>query len=264
MENHFMKYNLIKRATTLFAMTAAAIFALGFTTVTAAPAQGKATVVSVKGDAQYSTGGAWQALKAGMTLMSGSVIQTADGAEVNLDMGPSGVIKVEPSSTVAIDKLTVEKTAADTITETQLDVRKGKIAGKVNKQSAASRYEIKTPTGVAGIRGTTFSVASDGTVSCSSGTVIAAYVDAAGNVQTFEIPAGKKYVPGTGVVDMSQAEIDALNAATDKIKASVVDATADGRQPGNYFNRPGTAVVFVDPLTSQSSPSVPAEECNDE
>ncbi len=259
-----MKYNLIKRATTLFAMAAAAIFALGFTTVTAAPSQGKATVVSVKGEVQYSTGGAWQPLKAGMTLMSGSVIQTADGAEANLDLGPSGVIKVESGSTVSIDKLTVEKTSAETITETQLDVRKGKIAGKVNKQSTASRYEVKTPTGVAGIRGTTFSVGADGTVSCSSGTVIAAYVDANGNVQTFEIPAGKKYVPGTGVVPMSQAEIDALNAAADKIKAIIVDATADGRQPGNYFNQAGRALVFVDPLTSQSSPSEPVVECNDE
>jgi hypothetical protein len=259
MENQIMKFNLIKRATTLFAMAAAAIFALGFTTVTAAPSQGKATVVNVKGEAQYSTGGAWQPLKSGMTLMSGSVIQTAEGAEVDLDMGPSGVLKVEPSSTVSIDKLTVEKTSADTITETQLDVRKGKIAGKTKGSlSSASRYEIKTPTGVAGIRGTVFSVGADGTISCSSGgpVMTAVFVGTPPQLVTVEIKAGQKLLPGsTTPVAMSQAESAALESAAGKI---LVGRGQTALVPGGaYFTRPGNPTVFVDPLTSQASTTPP-------
>lgn len=261
-----MKFNLIKRATTLFAMAAAAIFALGFTTVTAAPSQGKATVVAVKGEAQYSTGGAWQPLKAGMTLMSGSVIQTADGAEVDLDMGPSGVLKVESGSTVSIDKLTVEKTSADTITETQIDARKGKIAGKTKGSlSSASRYEIKTATGVAGIRGTTFSVGADGTVSCSSGgpVMVAAFVN--GQLVTVPLNAGQKLLPGSSTpVPMSPEEIAALENSVKKLVLTAGSATNPNELgAGNYQTRPGNPTVFVDPLTSQASTSNGGNECNE-
>jgi hypothetical protein len=258
MENQIMKFNLIKRAKMLFAMAAAAIFALGFTTVTAAPSQGKATVVAVKGEAQYSTGGAWQPVKSGMTLMSGSVIQTADGAEVDLDMGPSGVLKVESGSTVSIDKLTVEKTSADTITETQLDVRKGKIAGKTKGSlSSASRYEIKTPTGVAGIRGTVFGVGADGTISCSSGGPVMVAVFVNGQLTTVQLGAGQKLLPGsTTPVAMSQAEIAALESAAGKIR---VGSGQTALTPGGaYQTRPGNPIVFVDPLTSQASTTNPA------
>jgi len=66
------------------------------------------------------------------------------------------VIRVTSDTVLAIDKLSSVNTGADKVTETELDLRSGKIFGAVKKQSAASRFEVKIPNGVAGIRGTIF------------------------------------------------------------------------------------------------------------
>jgi hypothetical protein len=77
---------------------------------------------------------------------------------------------------LAIDKLTAEDTGTDMVTETQLDLRAGRITGSVKKLSAASRYEIKFPTGVAGIRGTLYSITSGGVVQVGLGSVVVSYL----------------------------------------------------------------------------------------
>ena len=63
---------------------------------------------------------------------------------------------------LGIDKLTVTQTGADVVTETQLDLKAGHIFGMVKKMSAASKYEVKIPNGVAGIRGTVYDISAEG------------------------------------------------------------------------------------------------------
>ena len=55
---------------------------------------------------------------------------------------------------LAIDRVSATDTGADRVTETELDLRTGSIFFSVKKQAAASRFEIKFPNGIAGIRGT--------------------------------------------------------------------------------------------------------------
>ena len=55
------------------------------------------------------------------------------------------------NSALGIDKLTSMDTGSDSVTETQLDLKAGHIMGSVKKLSAASKYEVKIPNGVAGI-----------------------------------------------------------------------------------------------------------------
>jgi len=55
---------------------------------------------------------------------------------------------------LSIDKLTVDQTGVDTISDTQLDLKAGSIFGTVKKLAVGSKYEVKIPNGVAGIRGT--------------------------------------------------------------------------------------------------------------
>ena len=174
-----------------------------------APQQGKATVRSVKGAAEYSSGGAWAPLKPGAILGSGSSIKTGAGSEVILDLGLNAkAIAVTENTTLGIDKLTVDKTGADVVTETQLDVKVGRILGKVNKTSPASRFEIKTPTGVAGIRGTTFMSGANGVVKVKDGCVVVVYVDPSGQVASYDVCDRFKFVPGVGVVPMTDAEMN--------------------------------------------------------
>lgn len=117
---------------------------------------GRAEVRGVKGTATYSTnGGPTKPLRVGMILRSGSTIRTGSNSTVDLFLGVSaGIVRVAESSTVAFDKLTLTDTGADTAVEVQLHLPDGEMYFKVNKLSKASRYEIKMPTGVAGIRGT--------------------------------------------------------------------------------------------------------------
>ena len=138
----------------VFILLAAFVFSSRVLAADAVP--GRAEVRGVKGTATYSTnGGPAKPLRVGMILRSGSTIRTEANATVDLFLGVStGVVRVGENSTVAFDKLTLTDTGTDTAVEVQLQLSEGEMYFKVNKLSKASRYEIKMPNGVAGIRGT--------------------------------------------------------------------------------------------------------------
>jgi hypothetical protein len=117
---------------------------------------GRAEVRAVKGMATYATnGGPARPLKAGAVLTSATVVKTGPQSSVDLFLGTSaGVIRVAENSTLSLDKLTITDTGADSAVEIQLNLPDGEMYFNVNKISKASRYEIKMPNGVAGIRGT--------------------------------------------------------------------------------------------------------------
>jgi hypothetical protein len=189
-----------------------------------------AKVVRVKGAARYSTGNnVWQPLEPGTRLKAGAIINTAGDSYVDIVLDESGssapfatetgqistgavlsyrptaerdVLRVFADSVLAIDKLTKMDTGADQVTETQLDLRSGKIFGSVKKLSAASRYEVKIPNGVAGIRGTMFVITADGIVSVYSGSVVIAYTSTGPDGQpvtvTQVVMAGYQFNARTG------------------------------------------------------------------
>jgi hypothetical protein len=111
-------------------------------------------------------------------------------------------IRVFENSVLGIDKLTVTETGADTVTETQLDLKAGRIFGTVKKLSAASKYEVKLPNGVAGIRGTIYLIGANGVVSVLSGSVVISYVGPSGSVVTQVVKAGQQFDPN--VTDPAQ------------------------------------------------------------
>lgn len=191
-------------------------------------------VVRIKGEARYSTGNKiWQPLKVGTVLKSGCVVQTAmnsyadivineEASAAPLALQPvvasaapaagggggggggavptpdQDVVRLLDDSYVVFDNLSAVDTGADRVTETMLDLKKGSIFGSVKKQAAASRFEIKIPNGVAGIRGTIFLISADGNVACLTGSVIAAYTGANGDVATQVVGAGQQFNIATG------------------------------------------------------------------
>jgi hypothetical protein len=148
--------------------------------------EGKAVIRAIHGSAKYSTGGGvWAPLKVGQTLRPGSTIQTAADSTVDCFLGANGpVVRVTPETTMAFDKLGVTKAEGESVIDTELNLSSGRILGNVKKLAAASKYEVKVPNGVAGIRGTDYEVSvkanSDGTftvtVTCVTGQVVAAVV----------------------------------------------------------------------------------------
>jgi hypothetical protein len=209
--------------------------ALALAFVSSVPAQsvtqGKARVVRIGGHARFTTGnGVWQNLHVGDVVKPGTVIQTEnkEGAFVDLVLGDGGgslamatpdsgptpaitpiayrpnaeqnVVRIWQNSALGIDKLTSTDTGADVVTDTQLDLRTGRVLGTVKKMNSASKYEIKLPNGVAGIRGTFYDITSDGVVRVSSGSVVLAYMSADGNLITKVVVAGQQFDARTGEV----------------------------------------------------------------
>jgi hypothetical protein len=117
---------------------------------------GRAEVRFLKGTVTASTNeSAARPVKAGDMLPSGALVKTGSGSLVDLYLGPNtGTLRLTEKSTLRLDTLRSKPTGADTAVEVQLHLRDGEMYFNVNKLSKASRYEIKVPTGVAGIRGT--------------------------------------------------------------------------------------------------------------
>jgi hypothetical protein len=255
-----------------FAVAVAAL--LSATTAQAAPEQNKAVVRSVRGSANYSTdrGANWKTLKVGTSLNQNSVVRTAPGSNVDLYLGDNGpVVRVTEDTTLGIDRLTIDRTGVDKVIETQLDLRNGRILGNVKKLAAASKYEVKTPHGVAGIRGTRYDIRSDGTVIVTEGQVVVVYIvdgqayTATGNAgDTLRPPTpGTRQVltsptPPTVITDINSQLDEAGRSGSGSVAAGgtgpvvivTVDPIDEQLQEGDRFKLP----EFVEtPITATSN-----------
>jgi hypothetical protein len=222
-----------------------AVLAMASTLAAQPVSQGTAKVVRLKGDARYKMGGNdWQPLKVGDVVKPGTIIQTAAKAYVDFAMGagsasvpvamsspapgyqrpsagssyqPSGeqnMVRMWENTLLSIDKLTITQTGADEVSETQLDLKAGHIFGMVKKMSAASKYEIKIPSGVAGIRGSVYDMTADGVIKMQSGSAVLAYSGPNGTVLTQVIMGGQMFDARTGTLtqlpDSDKADLDNL------------------------------------------------------
>jgi hypothetical protein len=195
---------------------------------------GFATVVRVQGLASYSLGdNNWHPLIAGKTLTAGSTIRTGDGGVVDVVLGKQiefpqsqrvpdritqssdapvrgliaskpaevqNVVRLTPGTDLTIDKLTTIDTGADTVSDTELNLQQGKIFASVKKLSATSQYLVKIPNGIAGVRGTEFSISADGATAVftseTGGLVLSLTVG--GVATTYIVAAGQMLEPASG------------------------------------------------------------------
>lgn len=195
-----------------------------------------ATVVRVVGSATYSLGAGEPVhpLIAGKILPAGATISTEDNGVVDVVLGKSvempqanwqpnrvspaadakvrgmisykpsveqNVVRLTPNTTLGIDKLTTTDTGADTVSDTELNLKKGKIFASVKKLTGASQYLIKLPNGICGVRGTLISVTVDGVVAVyesTGGGAVLSLVSPDGTTQTFMIAPGQILDPATG------------------------------------------------------------------
>ena len=155
------------------------------------------------------------------------------------------VVRLYANTLLGIDKLTSVQTGAELVTDTQLDLRAGKLFGSVKKMSAASKYEIKLPNGVAGIRGTTFEISSSGVLSVLDGQVVAAVTGKDGSITTIVIGAGQSYdagPAGSGIVAaLSTSQIASMQATANGTQVTVTDGG-----PAIQVS-PDTTIQFVSP-----------------
>jgi hypothetical protein len=194
--------------------------------VSAQSSDGIAKVVALKGNARYFVAGdsTPHDIKVGMILKPGITIQTASESGNYVDIvlnnaaavappspTPSDIAHFQPkaeqdgirifeNTVLAVDKLSRTMTGADTVTDTELDLKAGSILGTVKKLTPTSKYEVKIPNGVAGIRGTIYWLSASGILRVLSGSVVVAYVGPGGNVITQVVNAGEQFDTNTGLV----------------------------------------------------------------
>ena len=196
--------------------------------------QGVGTVIRVQGLASYSLDGGtkWIPLVGGQHLPPGSQIHTGYNGVVDVILGkaiglpqadwqpdrvseaadspvrglvsykPSAeqnVVRLTPDSTLAIEKLTITDTGADTVGDTELNLSEGKIFASVKKLSGASQYLVKIKNGVAGVRGTLFSISADGATvvfeSHNNGGLVLSVTTSSGVTTTTLVQPGFQFDP---------------------------------------------------------------------
>jgi len=186
---------------------AAALALVGVATLKSAENGG---VQAKHGQAEFQSGGQWAPLKVNQEFDPGVMIRTGPDSTVDLSInGLTSALRIEPETTVAIPTMTRSDTSRDSDEDTMLDLQDGAILGNVKKISANSRYEIKTPHGVAGIRGTDYHIKSrlesDGRhkvtfTSITGQVIVSAVVEPGGPTVVKVLRDGESWTPGDGDV----------------------------------------------------------------
>ncbi len=201
-------------------------------------ATGRAVVRSVRGTASYAEqGGEWKPLKTGQALAPGTTIKTGVDGSADLFLGDNGPdVHLFDSTTLGLDRLEIERTGAEAVVETQLNLTAGTIRGMVRKLSAASKYEVKTPNAVVGVRGTKYQISANGVVHVIEGSMVVVYINPSTQaMSTHSLTTGQTFVPP-------------------------VNPAAPGAAPTIRPTRPGEVIEIEVPVTAPAMVVVPQPE----
>ncbi|HJO08808.1 MAG TPA: FecR family protein [Verrucomicrobiota bacterium] len=178
--------------------------------------EGQALVQAVSGEAKVSMDGSkWLPMRAGQLLKTGTIVKTGTDSQADLFLGVNGsMLRLTANSELKFNRLAVEESPIEPIAQTEMELISGRAIGNVRKLPIGSSYVIKTPKGVAKVKGTVYDINADGELVVVSGKV--KYTDRA-NGKEFLIASGEKYVGGR---EMKAAEDEKAESAA----AAPVDA----------------------------------------
>jgi hypothetical protein len=217
----------------------AALFAALAMPVSAEMVVGNIRVIAVKGStAQLLTaGGKKSPLKEGMFIQQGSKVLTGGDSTVSLVFENGSSVQVEPSSQFSIDEFVQDPfnsenldyksvDQAPTRSVTKLSIPEGEMIFNVAKQKSGSTFDITTPIGVAGIRGTA-GIAGGKGFGLSNGQ--ANFTPSGGNSQN--IGAGQQFSPGTGLGSLPPGQQQNINSASQSMSSNTPPQTFSGAPP---------------------------------
>ena len=131
------------------------LFALGID-------QAKTTKIS--GSAMFKKAGeeGWNRLTVGAILSQGDSLKTEAGSEVTMDLrGANKTAQIVVREKSQFIFKTFQHDEGSKVDTTLLDVSLGGVLVRAEKLVGSSKFEVKTPTSIVGIRGTTFEVKVD-------------------------------------------------------------------------------------------------------
>lgn len=109
-----------------------------------------AALTGIKGSVAVKSAGQseWKEARDKMKLTGGDTIKTSAGASCIIKFSDGSMVKIGPMSSTKVSEIGTTKT---------VDVDSGKTWSRVRKMDKDSDFKVKTPTAVAGVRGTFFS-----------------------------------------------------------------------------------------------------------
>lgn len=206
------------------------------------------------------------ALTEGQAVIETDIIATGADSGVVLVFANGASVKVGANSRLAIEEFKMDPLATDiavadlqsepNVSKTRLNLAYGEIVGNVKKlnKAAGSSFDIKTPVGAAGIRGTTFRIVMQ---IAPSGQVTFTLSTAEGNVSftgTLQVAAGE-----VSVVDGQEVTATAtVNPVTNEV-TSVQISTPQAISP-EAAQAIATAVTEAIQQAQQSTTFTEAEQ----
>ncbi|MCW5547678.1 MAG: FecR domain-containing protein [Opitutaceae bacterium] len=201
---------------------------------TAAPGQIKAARVT--GSVTATKDGVTINVANGTELSQGYVVNTAQNSSVVLVFSNGATMNLAQETSLAIDEFTqdpfadeisvAQLTAEPSASRTRLNLSRGELVGNVKKLNydAGSSFEVQTPVGAAGIRGTTFRIVfrPDGT-----GKAFFSLTTLEGNVV---LASGSVNLPTETSVPDNQ-EIEVVFDVTVDAETGAVSVVIDGAPP---------------------------------
>lgn len=151
----------------------------------------EAKVLSTSGKVEVQNGSSWVALKSGDTVKSGTVISTGFKSSAELDVNGSKV------TLGALTRMTVEKlVSTDQKNESSLFLDSGKVTAEVKKTDGKrTGFKVSTPVATASVRGTSFSMGADGSLTTMEGLVSKGHAES----QSAQVSdQASDYVPAEG------------------------------------------------------------------
>ena len=183
-----------------------------------------------------ANGGKWLPLQTGEMLKSGAVVKTGAKSRADLFLGINGsMLRLAANTELKFTRLAIEQSPIEPIAQTEMELISGRVIGNVRKLPMGSSYVIKTPKGVAKVKGTVYDINADGELIVLSGKV--KYTDRTSGKEVL-IASGGKYVGGREVkaADDEKAE-SAAAAPTDSTGFPGFTISAPLRQ-GVWENQP--------------------------
>ena len=202
-----------------------------------------------------ANGGKWLPLQTGEMLKSGAVVKTGAKSRADLFLGINGsMLRLAANTELKFTRLAIEESPIESIAQTEMELISGRVIGNVRKLPMGSSYVIKTPKGVAKVKGTVYDINADGELIVLSGKV--RYTDNANGKEVL-IASGGKYVGGREVkaADDEKAE-SAAAAPTDSTGFPGFTISAPLRQgvwenqPKDQWAGPIDPTQFIAPIPS--------------
>jgi len=207
---------------------------------------GQALVQTVSGEAKFSVDGdKWLPLQTGQLIKTGAIVKTGAKARADLFLGINGsLLRLDANTELKFNRLAIKVSPIEHMAETEMELRSGRVIGNVRKLPMGSSYVLKTPKGVADVKGTVYDINADGELIVVSGKVN--YTDNTTGKEVV-IASGEKYAGGRELKAADDEKAESAASAPNNAPGFPGFTISVPLRQGVWENQPIDPTHFISP-----------------